>query len=48
MTSAQRVRVGVIGAGGMCNSVHLPSLRDMADVEVVAVCDLVAEKVAKG
>jgi len=28
----------------MCNSVHLPSLRDMADVEVVAVCDLVAEK----
>jgi virulence factor len=44
MSSAKRVRVGVIGAGGMCNSVHLPSLRDMADVEVVALCDLVAEK----
>jgi virulence factor len=28
----------------MCNSVHLPSLRDMADAEVVAVCDLVEER----
>jgi len=44
MSEAKRVRVGVIGAGGMCNSVHLPSLRDMEDVEVVAVCDLVEER----
>jgi len=44
MSETKRVRVGVIGAGGMCNSVHLPSLRDMDDVEVVALCDLVEEK----
>lgn len=44
MGEPKRVRVGVIGAGGMCNSVHLPSLRDMEDVEVVAVCDLVEER----
>lgn len=44
MSAVQRVRVGVIGAGGMCNSVHLPSLRDMDDVEVVALCDLVENR----
>lgn len=44
MSAVKKVRVGVIGAGGMCNSVHLPSLRDMEDVEVVALCDLVEEK----
>ncbi|MBN2452070.1 MAG: Gfo/Idh/MocA family oxidoreductase [Lentisphaeria bacterium] len=44
MNGKAKVRVGVIGAGGMCNSVHLPSLKDMEDVEVVALCDLVEEK----
>ncbi len=35
-----RVRVGFIGAGGMANRVHYPSLASFRDVEVVAVCDL--------
>lgn len=38
------VRIGVIGAGGICNSVHLPSLFEMPDVQVVAICDLVKKK----
>ena len=36
-----RVKVGFIGAGGMANSVHYPSLADSADLAgLVAVCDL--------
>ena len=35
------LNVGVIGAGHIARSVHLPSLRDMEDVSVVAICDLV-------
>jgi predicted dehydrogenase len=35
------VRVAIIGAGGIARGVHLPSLNDMPDVEIAAVCDLV-------
>jgi virulence factor len=36
-----RIKVGFIGAGGMANSVHYPSLADSADLaDLVAVCDL--------
>ncbi len=34
------VRLGLIGAGGMANGVHYPSLADMPDVEMAALCDL--------
>ncbi len=39
-----RVRVAVIGAGGIARSVHLPSLSEMADVEIVAICDMIESK----
>lgn len=42
-----RVRLGLIGAGGMANGVHYPSLAAMDDVEMVALCDLIEEKLAK-
>ncbi|HZT41274.1 MAG TPA: Gfo/Idh/MocA family oxidoreductase [Chthonomonadaceae bacterium] len=35
-----KVRVGMIGAGGMANSVHYPSLASFEDVEIAAICDL--------
>ena len=42
-----RTKVGFIGAGGMANSVHYPSLADSADLaELVAVCDLDEAKLA--
>jgi virulence factor len=44
---AERVRVGLIGAGGMANRVHYPSLQEFPDVEIVALCDLVPEKLAQ-
>ncbi len=47
MSGTRSVKVGVIGAGSMANSVHLPSLRDMEDVDVVAICDLVEDKLRK-
>jgi len=44
MTSDGKVRVGIIGAGGIANQAHLPSLRDIEAAELVAVCDIVEER----
>lgn len=43
---ADKVRVGVVGAGALANRVHYPSLAAMPDVELVATCDLVESKAA--
>ncbi|RLF24743.1 MAG: hypothetical protein DRN15_02060 [Thermoprotei archaeon] len=42
-----RVKMAVIGCGFISTSVHLPSLTEIPDVEVVAVCDVVEEKARK-
>lgn len=36
----QKVRVAMIGAGGMANRVHYPSLASFDDVEIIGICDL--------
>jgi len=41
---SEAVRVGVIGAGGIARGMHFPSLTEMPDVRIEAVCDLVEEK----
>ncbi len=41
---ADKVRCALIGAGGMANSVHYPSLAEMEDVEMAGLCDLFEEK----
>ena len=41
------MKVGVIGAGGIARNVHLPSLNEMQDGEVVAICDLVESRAKK-
>jgi len=38
------IRAGLIGAGGMANRVHYPSLALFPDVELAGLCDLVPEK----
>ena len=43
---ARQARIGVIGCGGMANNVHLPSLSELENCQVTAVCDLVEEKAA--
>lgn len=39
-----QVKIGVIGAGGIANSVHFPSLSEIEDCELCAVCDLRADR----
>ena len=41
----EKVRICFVGAGGMANSVHYPSLASFEDVEIAAICDLVKERV---
>ncbi|NPV07318.1 MAG: Gfo/Idh/MocA family oxidoreductase [Anaerolineae bacterium] len=40
----EKVKVALIGAGSMANSVHYPSLAEMDDVDMAALCDLVPQK----
>ena len=40
-----KLKLAIIGTGGIANNKHLPSLAKVADkVEVVALCDLIEEK----
>jgi virulence factor len=43
-TALAKIRLGLIGAGGMANSVHYPSLAEFEDVEMAALCDLDEQK----
>ena len=40
----EEVKVGVIGAGGLANVMHYPSLASFPDVRIVGVCDLDAAR----
>ena len=39
-----KTRIAMIGAGGMANGVHYPSLASFDDVEITAICDLNKER----
>ncbi|MBE6695374.1 MAG: Gfo/Idh/MocA family oxidoreductase [Ruminococcaceae bacterium] len=41
---AKKLRIGVIGAGGMATNIHVPSLAQIEECEIVAICDLFEEK----
>ena len=38
------VNIGIIGCGGIANNKHMPSLRKIENVRIVAFCDIVIEK----
>jgi predicted dehydrogenase len=40
----KKVNIALIGAGGMANGVHYPSLAECEDVQLVGLCDLVESK----
>lgn len=42
-----KVRVGIIGCGGIANGKHMPSLHKLPHVEMVAFCDIVEERAQK-
>ena len=39
-----KVRVGIIGCGGIANGKHLPALKTVPGVEMVAFCDIVIDR----
>ncbi len=42
-----KVRIGIIGCGGIANGKHMPALKRLANVEMVAFCDIVIERAEK-
>ena len=40
----KKVKVGIIGCGGIANGKHIPNLSKLPDVELVAFCDLIESK----
>ncbi len=44
----KKLKIGIIGCGGIANGKHMPSLKSLSDkVEMVAFCDLIEEKAVK-
>ena len=42
-----KVRIGIIGCGGIANGKHMPSLAKLKNVEMVAFCDIIPERAEK-
>ena len=43
----KKVRIGIIGCGGIANAKHMPSLKKLPQVEMVAFCDIIRERAEK-
>lgn len=41
---AEKIKVGIIGCGGIANGKHMPALKSLDNVEIVAFCDVVRER----
>ena len=41
------VKIGIIGCGGIANGKHMPSLRKIKNVQMVAFCDIIEERAVK-
>ncbi len=40
----KKIRIGLIGIGGICKGAHIPAYQKWEDVEVVALCDIVESR----
>ena len=43
----RKVRIGIVGCGGIANGKHMPSLSRLDNVELVAFCDIIEERAVK-
>lgn len=43
----EKLKVGIIGCGGIANGKHMPALRQIEDVEMTAFCDIIPERAEK-
>ena len=41
------VKIGIVGCGGIANGKHMPSLKKLPDVEMIAFCDIIPERAEK-
>lgn len=42
-----KVKIAIIGCGGIANGKHMPALKELDNVEMVAFCDLILERAEK-
>lgn len=47
INASDKVRIGIIGCGGIANGKHMPSLKKLPNVEMVAFCDVIVERAEK-
>ena len=47
MNIMARLRIGIIGCGGIANGKHMPSLKAIDRADLVAFCDLIPERAQK-
>jgi len=47
MNANEKVRIGIIGCGGIANGKHMPALSKLPEVEMVAFCDIIPERAEK-
>ena len=43
--TVSKLKVGIIGLGGICLHAHMPAYLKMDNVEVAAICDILPEKI---
>ena len=43
----RKLKVGIVGCGGIANGKHLPSMKRNGNFEIVAFCDLIEERAQK-
>ena len=41
------LKIGIIGAGGICEGIHLPAINDIELCEPIWICDIVESKAQK-
>ena len=43
----KKLKLGLIGLGGICNGAHMPGLAEIKNVEIAAICDINPQKIEK-
>ncbi len=43
----EKIKIGIIGCGGIANGKHMPAIRKLDDVEMTAFCDIIPERAQK-
>ena len=41
---SDKIRVGIIGCGGIANGKHMPAISKVKEVDMVAFCDIIEER----